>query len=73
MGLTVAINNVEIRYGHNEVPFGDPTFAYTGGGVDVFLTGTGNNISFTNVTIDHNENVFSYGGGVNVDSGQDPA
>ena len=66
--LTVSIDDVVIRYGHNEVPFGDPSFAFTGGGVDVFLTGSDNNISFTNVTIDHNQNVSSYGGGVNIDS-----
>lgn len=68
-GLTVSISNVTIRWGRNTVPDGDPTFAYTGGGVDVFLTGTGNNITFTGCVITGNENVNSYGGGVNVDSG----
>jgi trimeric autotransporter adhesin len=67
--LTVLISGVTIRYGHNTVPDGDPTFAYTGGGVDVFLTGTGNSITFSNCVITGNENVNSYGGGVNIDSG----
>ncbi len=67
--LTVNINGVTIRYGRNTVPDGNPDFAYTGGGVDVFLTGTGNFVSFTNCVISGNENVNSYGGGVNIDSG----
>ena len=59
-----------IRWGQNTIAFGDPLFAYTGGGVDVFLTGTtGNSISFNNCTITENTNVNGYGGGVNVDSG----
>ncbi len=66
--LTVSISGVTIRYGHNEVPFGDASFAYTGGGVDVFLTGGSNAITFSDVVISDNENVYSYGGGVNVDS-----
>ena len=67
--LTVAISSVTIRYGRNTIPSGDPSFAYTGGGVDVFLTGTGNAITFSNCVITGNENVNSYGGGVNIDSG----
>ena len=67
--LTVNIAGVTIRYGRNTVPDGNPDFAYTGGGVDVFLTGTGNFVSFTNCAISGNENVNSYGGGVNIDSG----
>ncbi|HSB09842.1 MAG TPA: HYR domain-containing protein [Blastocatellia bacterium] len=66
--LTVSFSGVTIRYGRNTVPFGDPSFAYTGGGVDAFLTGSGNSITFTACTIDNNANAFSYGGGVNIDS-----
>ena len=71
-GLTVTVNNVTIKWGDNTIANGDPSFAYTGGGVDVFLTGTGNNINFNNCTITECTNEHSYGGGVNVDSGQDP-
>ena len=39
--LTVNFSGVTIRYGDNNIPDGDPTFAYTGGGVDVYQTGTG--------------------------------
>ena len=66
--LAVGINNVTIRYGRNTIPTSDPLFAYTGAGVDVFLTGSGNNIGFTNCVINNNQNVNAYGGGVNIDS-----
>lgn len=69
LGLTVSITGVTIRYGRNTVPDGDPSFAYTGGGVDIFLTGTGNSISFTDCVISNNKSITSYGGGVNIDSG----
>jgi hypothetical protein len=78
LGLAVTISGVTIRYGNNSVPSGDPTFAYTGGGVDVFLTGTNNAVTFNNCVITGNRTTNSYGGGVNVDSstsglGGDPA
>ena len=41
---------------------------YTGGGLDIFMTGSGNVINVTDSVITGNENVNSYGGGVNVDS-----
>ena len=67
LGLTVAVGNVTITGGKNSfVPTGN--FQETGGGVDVFLTGTGNAISFTNTVITGNQTTTSYGGGVNVDS-----
>jgi hypothetical protein len=66
--LTVGINNVTIRYGRNTIANNDPLFAFTGAGVDVFLTGSGNSIGFTNCVINNNQNVNAYGGGVNVDS-----
>ena len=66
----MAISNVTIRWGQNTIASGTPDSSYTGGGVDVFLTGTtGNNLSFTDVVITQNTNENSYGGGVNVDSG----
>ncbi len=68
LGLTVSISDVTIRYGRNaNVP--SASFSHTGGGVDVFLTGVGNSTTFTNCVITGNENVFGWGGGVNVDSG----
>ena len=67
--LTVLLSGMTIRYGRNTVAFGDPTFAYTGAGIDVFMTGTGNSITISNCVITGNENVNSYGGGINVDSG----
>ncbi|MGB4848752.1 MAG: immunoglobulin domain-containing protein, partial [Saprospiraceae bacterium] len=69
MGLTVSITGVTIRYGKNTIPFNDPTFAYTGAGVDIFLTGVGNNISFSDCVISNNKHTTAYGGGVNIDSG----
>ena len=66
--LTVSISGVTIRYGRNTVPFGDPSYAYSGAGIDIFLTGTGNAITIANCVITGNENVNSYGGGVNIDS-----
>ena len=67
--LTVSFSGLTIRYGDNNVPNGDSTFAYTGGGVDVFQTGTGNSASFTDVVISFNRNRNSYGGGLNFDQG----
>ena len=69
LGLTVSITGVTIRYGRNTIPFGDPTFAYTGAGVDIFLTGIGNNISFSDCVVSNNKHTTAYGGGVNIDSG----
>jgi hypothetical protein len=67
--LTVLIAGMTIRYGRNTVPYGDPTFAYTGAGIDVFLTGTGNAITISNCVITGNQNANSYGGGINIHSG----
>ncbi len=71
LGLTVVINALTITGGKNNF-IASGTFQETGGGVDVFLTGTGNSISFTDVKISNNTavgSVQSYGGGVNIDSG----
>ena len=67
--LTVLLSGMTIRYGRNTVANGDPSFAYTGAGIDVFMTGTGNSITISNCVITGNENVNSYGGGINIDSG----
>ena len=72
LGLTVVINALTITGGKNNF-IASGTFQETGGGVDVFLTGTGNSISFTDVKISNNTavgSVQSYGGGVNIDSGE---
>lgn len=66
--LSVSVSGITIRYGRNTIATTDPLFAYTGAGVDVFLTGAGNNINFANCVISNNQNVNAYGGGVNVDS-----
>ncbi len=67
LGLTVSISDLTIRFCRNANTSG--FFTHTGGAVDVFLTGVGNNITFSNCTITGNENVNGWGGGVNVDSG----
>ena len=67
--LTVNFSGLTIRYGDNNIPNGDPTFAYTGGGVDVFQTGSGNVATFTDCVISFNRNRNSYGGGLNFDQG----
>ena len=66
-GLTVTISGVTIRYGRNSI-VASASFTHTGGGVDVFLTGTGNAIAFNNCVISDNQCVNGYGGGVNIDS-----
>jgi hypothetical protein len=65
--LTVHFTGVTIRYGDNNISNGDLTFAYTGGGVDVYQTGTGNVATFTDCVISFNRNRNSYGGGMNFD------
>jgi predicted outer membrane repeat protein len=67
--LTVLLTGMTIRYGRNTVANSDPSFAYTGAGVDVFFTGTGNSTTISNCVLTGNENVNAYGGGINVDSG----
>ncbi len=68
LGLTVSMSGLTVRWCRNSNPV-NPLFSHTGGGVDVFLTGTGNSITFTNCTFTGNESVNGTGGGVNVDSG----
>ncbi|PKO12725.1 MAG: hypothetical protein CVU39_22420 [Chloroflexi bacterium HGW-Chloroflexi-10] len=63
--LTVNFSGLTIRYGDNNVPNFDPSFAYTGGGVDVYQTGTSNAVSFTDCVISYNRARNSDGGGLN--------
>ncbi|HVU64531.1 MAG TPA: GC-type dockerin domain-anchored protein [Phycisphaerales bacterium] len=69
-GLTISLNNVTITGGRNDfIPTGN--FEETGGGIDFYLTGTGNNFSMTNCTVMNNTatgSSNSRGGGINVDS-----
>ena len=71
-GLTVAFNNLTIQNGYNNGAAFLGTFMETGGGIDFFLTGTGNSFSLTNCVVTNNRTTESYGGGINIDSGVDP-
>ena len=46
----------------------DLLFAWTGPGIDIFLTGTTAKTVLSNCVITHNTNVHSYGGGINISS-----
>ena len=67
--LQVTIDNVTITGGRNSVLFNDPSFAWTGGGIDIFLTGTTAKTVLSNCVITDNTNVHGYGGGINISSG----
>ena len=71
--LQVTIDNVTIMGGRNSVLFNDPSFAYTGGGIDIFLTGTTAKTVLSNCVITDNTNVHGYGGGINISSLGPPA
>ena len=64
----MTIDNVTIKGGRNSVLFHDPSFAYTGGGIDIFLTGTTAKTVLSNCVITDNTNVHGYGGGINISS-----
>ena len=66
--LQVTIDNVTITGGRNSVLFNDPSFAWTGGGIDIFLTGTTAKTVLSNCVITDNTNVHGYGGGINISS-----
>lgn len=69
-GLAVSFTGVTIQNGFNDGTNFSGTFFETGGGIDFFLTGSGNNSSMTNCTITNNKTqngARSHGGGVNVD------
>jgi len=70
-GLTVSFTGLTIQKGFNNGVGFAGSFFETGGGVDFFLSGTGNNFSMTNCVIANNTAIgsaLSHGGGVNVDS-----
>jgi Bacterial Ig-like domain len=70
-GLTVSFSALRIQNGFNNGANFQGTFFETGGGVDFFLTGTGNNYSMTNCVVANNRvqgSPQSHGAGVNVDS-----
>jgi len=74
-GLAVSFTGVTIQNGFNDGTNFSGTFFETGGGIDFFLTGSGNTESMTNCTITNNKTqngIRSHGGGVNVD-GQNTA
>ncbi|MEP6819604.1 MAG: CSLREA domain-containing protein, partial [bacterium] len=69
--LAVSFSGVTIQNGFNAGTSVCGTFFETGGGIDFFLTGTGNVFSMTNSTVQNNQTTLcaaSHGGGVNVDS-----
>jgi hypothetical protein len=70
-GLTVSFSGVTIRDGFNDGSTIAGSFFETGGGVDFFLSGSGNTYSMTDCVITNNTatgSFLSHGGGVNVDS-----
>jgi len=69
--LAVSFSGVTIQNGVNTTPGVCGTFFETGGGIDFFLTGTGNVMSMATSTVQNNTAgacAASHGGGVNVDS-----
>src|SRR5262249_59504255 len=70
--LNVTISGMTIRFTKNTIT-ANPGFTQTGGAMDIFLTGTGAmpgpTTNLTNVTFDSDANQNSYGGGLNIDSG----
>jgi CSLREA domain-containing protein len=70
--LNVSISGLTVRFTRNNNPT-IGTFTETGGAMDIFLTGTGAmpgpTTTVTNCTFDSNANQNSYGGAINIDSG----
>jgi CSLREA domain-containing protein/uncharacterized repeat protein (TIGR01451 family) len=70
--LNVSLSGLTVRFTRNSNPIVG-TFTETGGALDIFLTGTGAmpgpTTTLTNCTFDSNANMFSYGGAINIDSG----
>ncbi|MEP7336630.1 MAG: CSLREA domain-containing protein, partial [Acidobacteriota bacterium] len=69
--LNVTISGLTVRFTKNANSVG--SFTETGGALDVFLTGTGASpgptVTVTNCTFDSNADQNSYGGAINIDSG----
>ncbi|MEO7506942.1 MAG: CSLREA domain-containing protein, partial [Pyrinomonadaceae bacterium] len=70
--LNVTIQDLTVRFTRNDIAV-NGLFTQTGGAMDIFLTGTGAmpgpTTTLSNVTIDSNASLHSYGGGLNIDSG----
>jgi CSLREA domain-containing protein len=70
--LSVSLSGLTVRFTRNSNPT-IGTFTETGGAMDIFLTGTGAmpgpTTTVTNCTFDSNANQNSYGGAINIDSG----
>ena len=70
--LNVSISGLTVRFTRNSIA-ANPNFTETGGALDIFLTGTGAmpgpTTTLTNCTFDSNANLNSYGGAINIDSG----
>jgi CSLREA domain-containing protein len=70
--LSVTLQDLTVRFTRNDIAV-NGAFTQTGGGMDIFLTGTGAmpgpTTTLTNVTFDSNAVSHSYGGGINIDSG----
>ena len=70
--LSVSLSGLTVRFTRNNNPT-IGTFTETGGALDIFLTGTGAmpgpTTTLTNCTFDSNANQNSYGGAINIDSG----
>ncbi|HJS50913.1 MAG TPA: FG-GAP repeat protein, partial [Pyrinomonadaceae bacterium] len=70
--LNASLQNLTVRFTRNDI-VKNGAFTQTGGAMDIFLTGTGlvpgPTTTLTNVTFDSNASLHSYGGGLNIDSG----
>jgi len=67
--LSVFISGMTIRYGDNNIPGNDPSWAQTGGGIDFWMTGSsGSSFTLSNCIVANNRNRNSYGGGMNIAS-----
>ena len=70
--LNVTLQNLTVRFTRNDITV-NGAFTQTGGAMDIFLTGTGAmpgpTTTLTNVTFESNASLHSYGGALNIDSG----
>ncbi|MDX1545470.1 MAG: GEVED domain-containing protein, partial [Rhodothermales bacterium] len=70
--IQVTINGVTMQNARNTAP-NSGSFQDTGGGMDIFLTGTTANVQITNSVVTNNAvangSANAYGGGINIDSG----
>ena len=70
--LNVSLSGLTIRWTRNDIAV-NAAFTQTGGAMDIFLTGTGAvpgpTTTITNCIFDGNASAHSYGGALNIDSG----